>query len=171
MIFAKAGSDTGFSPLRTIELYGSPCRSQVHRIGGAEVAFVCEFDHTLEAGIARVPEMAQGDIATLMLLEKGVAKNTPLERKAFRVRVAKVQLEDGSECTHIGEGETVFAGAKRLAFVCSSGRFGLIGPFERFENMLLAERVALSAGGGLEPYATTILPITSLTLDAETPLP
>ncbi len=168
---ARAGSDAGFSSLQTIELYGSPCRSQVERVGGASVAFVCEFDHTLAAGILRVPEMSEGDVARLTLLEKNLERGTPLERHALRVRVAKVRLEDGSECARVASEKMIFVGSKRVAFICASGNFGLIGPFERLEGMLLAERVALPEDAGLESYGTTILPITAITLDAETPLP
>lgn len=171
LLFAEAGSDTGFTPLQIIELYGSPCRAQAHTVGDEEVAFACAFDPTLEAGIARVPEIAQEAVASFTLLERDVVQNTPVERHTLRVRVATLRLEDGSECARTEPEETVFAGAKRLAFTCAAGRFGLVGPFERFENMLLAERVSLTEGGGLEPYGTTILPVTSITLDAETPLP
>lgn len=171
LVFAEAGSDSGFTPLQTIELYGSPCRAQTHTVGNEQVAFVCAFDPTLEVGIARVPEIAQGAVATFTLFERDVVRHAPVESHALRVRVATLRLEDGSECVRTEPGETVFAGAERLVFTCAAGRFGLVGPFERFENMLLAERVSLAEAGSLEPYSTTILPITSLTLDAETPLP
>lgn len=169
---ARAGEGDVFEPLESVNLFGSVCYAgvdgEVREIAEASVVFVCEFDHTVQAGLAHMPRFVDDFTASLSVVQQTVAQEGPLERQAVKGMVSKVRLYDGTECLNSGEGATLAFDGKRLNFTCSPGRFALLGPLQSLGNTLLAERVVIEqTETGFVKTRDEIVPVQAITVEAE----
>lgn len=165
---AHAGSGDVFAPLEVVSLHGSPCHAQAHQIGGSAALFACEFDPTLNVGLAGMPRFTDNVTASLSVLEQRREFRAPLKRQGVEGTVSQVRLFDGTECSYSAEGVPLAFDGKRLNFTCSPGRFALVGPLQPIGNTLIAERVVLErTSSGLRVALGEIVPVQAITVDAE----
>lgn len=171
---ARAGGEM-MEPLGRVELYGSVCSAREHRVGGEPVRFVCEFDHTLEAGLTGTPRMVAEGVAAVTLLQRNLEREGPLERQAVQGTVSSLRLYGGTECRHAGEGATLAVQGERLNYTCvteggqgNGEAVGLIGPLLVEGDAVLADRVVLArTEDGLEPLRSERFAVEALTIDVE----
>lgn len=167
-MLARAGEGDVFEPLTSVTLFGSVCNTGEHEVAGEPVVFVCEFDHTVQAGLVGMPRFAGDFVAALSVVQRNVEHSGPPQRQAVRGVVTKVRLYDGTECLNSGQGATLSFGNKRLNFTCGGGRFALLGPLESLGNTLLAERVVIEqTEAGFVKTRDEIVPVEAITVDAE----
>lgn len=167
-LMARAGEGDVFEPLTSVTLFGSVCSAGEHEVAGEGVVFVCEFDHTVQAGLAHMPRFTSDFTASLSVVQRKLGAGTPLERRSVRGVVSRIRLYDGTECLSSGGGATLALDGKRLNFTCAPGRFVLLGPLQSLGNTLLAERVVLEqTETGFVKTRDEIVPVEAITVDAE----
>lgn len=167
-LMARAGVTDVFEPLTSVTLFGSVCNAREHEVAGEPVVFLCEFDQSVQAGLAGMPRFADDFVAALSVVQRSVGREGGLERQAVRGVVSKVRLYGGTECLNSGQGATLAFGNKRLNFTCGGGRFALLGPLQPLGNTLLAERVVIEqTETGFVKTRGEIVPVEAITVDAE----